>query len=477
MDVLLEPLLPPAVPSLTNARALAQQLPSHSPLPQISRIYPVLKVLCGQDVPIPLQMAGFDILAAYFEHSEASTLAIGTSDRMVCFSFFMGDGSGGSWNHELWEPKFKALRAFTRWGSDMVGIEEDVVKLLKEWISDAFYGFHNDEANDIAERERSIKILTGFLNAVVLEPTVLARMPQLEETGGALDLYGYLVDSSRSTGNGVLAIELYLSHLQAQLLTLRPNHLHTVLPLLFRALARCATPLPRLTVTTANSSGASGINHERRITDILQSLFTGPYPATCTQILVKCLSPSPASSETSVGASRALRTHIRRALSTRLARVYLTSQSIVNYTPTGAPSHFTDMQRDIVERAWSASNIAIPSTPSSAALSTSTAGAGWDPMRWARPLKECARSWVDLGRGGNIHPDHESLKEVRERVLEELSGIVKDVLQELDLREEYEESPSTSPSSGYLKKELLDQDEAVAVGELLSELAGYLDTM
>ncbi|KAK1220378.1 Tuberous sclerosis 2-like protein [Marasmius sp. AFHP31] len=476
MDILLEPCLPPAVPSLANARTLAQQLPSHSPLPPLSRIYPVLKTLCEQDGPIPLQGAGFDILAAYFEHSEANTAPMGTSDRMVCLSFFL-DRNGGRWNRELWEPKFKALRAFTRWGSDMVGIEEDVVKLLKEWISDAFSGFHDDELNDNAERERSIKILTEFLNAVVLEPTVLARMPQLEDTGGALDLYGGLVDSSNHSGNPVLAFELYLTHLQSQLSSLRPKHLYTILPLLFRALARCATPLPRLTVTTASTSNSGGgINHERRIIDILQNLFTGPYPSTCTQILVKCLSPLHASSETPVGAARALRTHIRRALSTRLARVYISSQSSMAYTYSGAPGYMSDIQRDIMERAWTASTT-IPSTTSATNLAVPTAGAGWDPVRWARPLRECARNWVDVGRKGDGQPDFESLKVVRERTLEELLGIVKDVLQELDLREEYEEVPTNSPSSTYLKKELLDQDEAVAVGELLSELTKYLDTI
>ncbi|KAF9268518.1 hypothetical protein L218DRAFT_953979 [Marasmius fiardii PR-910] len=471
MDALLDSVLPPAVPSLTNARALVQQLPSCSPLPAISRIYPALKVFCEHDGPILLKMAGFDILAAYFEHAEANILSMGTSDRMVCLSFFLGDRR---WNRDLWEPKFKALRAFTRWGGEMVGLEEDVVKLLKDWISDAFSGFNDDETHDNnTERERSIKILAEFLNAVVSNPSVLARLAQLEESGGALDLYGGLIDSSSNTGNPVLAFELYLSHLHSQLSTLRPQHLQTILPLLFRALARCATPLPRLTVTTVNTNSGGGINHERRITDILQNLFTGPYPSTCTQILVKCLSPSPTSSETPIGALRALRSLIRRALSTRLARVYISNQSSVTYTYTGAPSHITDIRRDIMERAWSGSATSI--SPSS--ISSSTAGAGWDPARWARPLKECAKSWVELcSQGLDVSDSTDSQKEIRERVLEELAGIVKDVLQELDLREEYEETPASS-SSPYFKKDLLDQDEALAVGELLSELSRYLDTI
>ncbi|KAG7091186.1 hypothetical protein E1B28_010237 [Marasmius oreades] len=476
VDALLDSVLPPTVPSLTNVRALVQQLSSYSPLPPITRFYPALAVLCEHDGPTTLQMAGFDILAAYFEHTEANILPIGTSDRVVCMNFFLGDGK---WNRELWEPKFKALRAFTRWGSEMVGIEEDVVKLLKDWISDAFSGFdHDDHHDNNAERERSIKILAEFLNAVVTNPSVLARSAQLEETGGALDLYGGLIDSRSSTGNPVLAFELYLSHLHSQLTTLRPQHLQTILPLLFRALARCATPLPRLTVTTANSSSGSGINHERRITDMLQSLFTGPYPSTCTQILVKCLSPSLASSETPVGALRALRSLIRRSLSTRLARVYISSQSTASYTYTGAPSHMADIHRDIMERAWSTSASISSISPSTISLSTSTGGAGWDPARWARPLKECAKSWVELGSQHlGVSDASEAQTESRERVLEELAGIVKDVLQELDLREEYEETPASSTSSPYFKKDLLDQDEALAVGGLLFELSRYLDTI
>lgn len=342
LDSLIQSLTPPAVPSLTHARALASALSTQSPLPRRAVLNPVLASLCDVNSPVTLQAAGYDILSAYWENNEATTLA--TADRLSYFSLFLG--SKLSWGMEIWEPRFKALRALTRYGIDVVGIEIRVLGILKSWIEGGFEGLLNNdvtlERTERAERERSIDILAKFLATVLNKVETVARIPE-EELSHVLHFYAALVDrsirtnppfhdrsflpssDSTSSNNNTpsrtpshgrtrssisassipstssvsppkistkhpadVAISLYLDHLSSQLKTLSPDYLNTILPLLFRALAFYSSPLPRLTVLRYPTKKASS---EDEIVETLNALFTGPYSTTCMLILKKHLFP------------------------------------------------------------------------------------------------------------------------------------------------------------------------------------------
>ncbi|KAJ3800147.1 hypothetical protein GGU11DRAFT_435922 [Lentinula aff. detonsa] len=531
VDELIQSLLPPAVPGLANARALASALCTFSPLPRHTVLMPVLAALCTSEAPVPLQAAGFDILSAYWENGEAKGLEL--ADRMSYFALFTGQAAA-TWTIELWEPKFKALRAITKFGTEILGIEVQFFNVLKSWIMDAFehlFVLDPNERAERAERERSIEILSAFLNSVIDKPEVMARITE-EEFVLVLDFYGSMVDRcidvpSRPTSPASapeprpslthhrqqssisitsipsptfsspplstpqpavkqpidIAVSLYINHLTKQLKQLPPTALGVILPLLFRALASCSSPLARLTVTPSRGTGKRSFV-EDRISETLNSLLSGPYASTCLRILQRNLYPSPKiddsslpkevhmAIQTSFGAFRSLREFIRRTLSTRLARAYISKESAIGYSHSGAPAHL-DLSRDMLERAW-------PKVESSSSFSPATTN-GWDAARFRKPLSGSTRAWVEfayrnqgeLDSGGNTNAtgagtgsgngtgtwnDHSTwVKEGKERVLEEIAGILKDVVYEI-------EEDSTK----------LDEEEARTVGETLFQLAGYV---
>ncbi|KAJ8490098.1 hypothetical protein ONZ45_g13329 [Pleurotus djamor] len=193
IQVLIDDLTPPAVPSIQHARALASTLPTHSPLPRPAVLSPVLASLCSVDSPPTLQSAGYDILSAYWDNPEATTLS--TSDRLILFSLFLGPSS--TWNTDSWEPRFKALRAFTRFGSDIVGIELPFLGVLKGWIGGAFEGLvvggDSLDRGERVERERSIELIANFVSSVTEKQEVVSRIPE-QELAGILGFYAQLVE-------------------------------------------------------------------------------------------------------------------------------------------------------------------------------------------------------------------------------------------------------------------------------------------
>ncbi|KIK64924.1 hypothetical protein GYMLUDRAFT_70882 [Collybiopsis luxurians FD-317 M1] len=555
VDELVQSLMPPAVPGLANARALASALCTYSPLPRHTVLMPVLAALCASDAPVPLQAAGFDILSAYWENGEAKSLEL--ADRMSYFALFTGQAAA-TWTTELWEPKFKALRAITKFGLEILGIEVQFFNVLKLWIMDAFerlFVLGPNERDERAERERSIEILSAFLNSVLENPEVVARLTE-EEVEGILEFYGNMVDrcidvpprptspasppettrpplshhrqhssisltslpSPTFSSPPVLspqpvvkqpidiAVSLYITHLTKQLKQLPPTSLDTILPLLFRALASCASPLPRLSVTASRSAAGKRSYVEDRIGETLNSLLSGPYSSTCLRILQRNLYPpthithmTPKTPpkviqmaiQTSFGALRSLREYIRRTLATRLARAYISKESAVGYSHSGAPAHL-DLSRDMLERAW----------PKSEPLSLSSASAnGWDAERFRKSLAGSTRAWVEFGFRVQEEPDPGGtggsasasvsgtglglglglglgvantspstspstseegmwVKDGKERVLEEIAGILKDVVHEVESRDE--------------ENVRLDEEESRTVGETLFQLAGYV---
>ncbi|KAF7340229.1 Rap-GAP domain-containing protein [Mycena venus] len=473
-------------------------------------------IVCG-DSPVALQCAGFEILSAYFENPEA--VGLGTSDRISYFSLFLVPATV-SWGTEIWEPRFKALRALTKSGMDTLGIEIPVLTVLKTWISSAFDSIVMDLAldrSDRAERERSVNILAEFLTTMVGNVEFVARIPE-DELIGALHFYGSMVEKAMDVsslrrpslssppieftpnsspvrpfsqnhrrnhssvsvtssissppvtpGTGTkqpsdIAIAIYINHLTTQLKTLSSTYLDLILPFLFRALAHCASTLPRLTVTSQPSRTSSS---ENKINETLNSLLSGPYATTCMIILKRNLHPPSSLSslhedadgepipvnvkvvhaaiQSAFGAQRTLRSYIRRALSARLARAYISRQTSAGYSHSGAPAHM-EIEQALMERAW-------PSTDAGLGQS------GWEAGRLGRPLSASAEAWVAF-----CHSDGEEMDwQVRdgvERILDEVAGTLKDVLQEVDARDE--------------DNAALSREEAATVGQTLFHLADYL---
>ncbi|KAJ7451083.1 hypothetical protein FB451DRAFT_1284613 [Mycena latifolia] len=504
LDDLIQALTPPAVPSLAYARSLATGLSSHSPIPRHAVLNPILATLCAADSPVALQCAGYDILSAYCENPEA--VGLGTPDRISYFSLFLGP-----------TPRFKALRALTKSGTDTLGMEMPVLTILKTWISSAFDSIVLDLALDRAERaerERSVGILADFLTAVAGRVDVMARIPE-DELVGVLHFYAGMVEKAMDVsalrrpsisspaaeatpnpsparpfsqnhrrnpssvsvtpsissppvtpGTGMkqpsdIAIAIYLNHLTTQLKTLSSTYLDIILPFLFRALAHCASTLPRLTVTSQPNRISTS---ENKINDTLNSLLSGPYATTCMVVLRKNLYPpssihdageedgSPinekivhAAIQTAFGAHRTLRTYIRRALSARLARAYISGESSAGYSHSGAPAHM-EIERDLMERAW-------PSADSGIGHS------GWEAGRLGRPLSGSARGWVAFCYSDGEEADWR-MRDGVERILDEVAGTLKDVLQEVDARDEDHAA--------------LTKEEAAAVGQTLFQLTEYL---
>lgn len=523
LEALIKSLSPPAVPSPPHARSLASALISCSPLPRLETLNPVLGSLCNVDAPPLVQAAGYDIITAYHSHAEAPALT--TAERLTYFSIFLG--STPAWSNELWEPRFKAIQAFVNRSVD--GIENKVVEVLEKWIEGAFDGLlrasSSSERPEGPERERSLDQLCSFLEGI-LEKNI-SRVSSAE----VLYFYASLVDraityqpiphnkeptpqpssptspaarhpsashrrnlSSMSTSLSIstilapaalkhpteLATTLYLRHLSAQVKTMDAVHLNSIIPLLFRALAFCSTPLTRVTHETLRAKQKEE-TVEDKIIQTLIDLFAGKYATSCLLVHKFYLFPPGCSPEnitalsgstktdqplpnpvvamlTSLGAMRMLRINIRRSIGIRLLRAELGGRVADSYSYSGAPGHM-DINNDLLERAW----------PKEDPFATSggIGGPGWDTQRLGMTLAASVESWIDF------HFDDASLstqaartafqvKEHRgqEDILEEVSGILKDILNELDTMVE--------------ERTVLDEEEATAVALTLLKLSNYV---
>lgn len=494
LEALVEALTPPTVPSLGHARSLASILTTQTPLPPPSVLNPVLAALCGNESPAAFQIAGYDIVSAYWENGGA--VSLGTADRLSYFSLFLGAYT--AWSADVWEPRFRALRALSSLGSEMIGVEVPLLDVLKSWILGAFEGLLNYDSIDSAERaerERSIELLAGSMTSIVENVEVVARIPD-EELVKVLLFYGALVEraldlpSDLSTRPVVppfspadpqgstmssptrpkthhrhpssmsvptltpsiltpikhpadIAVTMYINHLTSQLKNLDPSQLTVILPLIFRAMAFYASPLPRLSITTESQESSP---LEIKITETLNLLFAGPFSTSCVIILKRHLYPptSPndnlkALIQVSTGAHRTFRNYIRRRLYSRIARAFINRESSVSYTPSGAPGHM-DLGRDLMERAWPKDEVP-----------------GWDADRLGRTISMSVEAWVNWV---NFYPvDGDELNIGREKILDEAAGTLKDVFQELDMRED---------------DATLDDEEANAVGQTLYQLATYV---
>lgn len=584
LEALIGVLSSSAVPGLTHARALASAISTCSPLPHRAALNPIVASLCDSNSPLALQAAGFEILAGYFEHNEAQALL--TSDRLSYFSLFLEPSI--PWAAELWEPRFKALRAMSKYGLDIMGIEAHFLDVLKSWAEGAFEGLTKvDNAMDRlerSERERSVEVVASFITQVVEIPEVVARISE-EELSSVSTFYSNLVDrsivlnidqesqerlvsnvvgfqgyhldmrqqrplppqslvsspaganrqaSSRPTSShrrnpsslsasssippspasiravnkhpAEVSIPLYLSYLALQLRVSSPSYLGDILPVLFRLLAFCSSPLHPLSL---NLAGPKRNCFEEQINENLTNLFTGPYASSCMLLLKKYLSPLPVNVDdffnpelghasgsgsfnatptnapalpkslklsflTARGAIRTLRNHIRRTLFTRLARSYIMNETSRSYSHSGVPGHM-NVERELMERAWPRDDYI--------GASGLAGGTGWDAGRLGKVLADSAEAWVlwssgwnpsftgSTSVGGMVSWKNangeerwalDKEREEKELVLGEFLSIVVDLLQQLDA-ETGEDEPAR-----------LDEEEAIAIQDILSKLVTYV---
>ncbi|KAF7331784.1 Rap-GAP domain-containing protein [Mycena kentingensis (nom. inval.)] len=486
-EELLAALLPPTVPSVAYARAFAAALPTLSPIPKYDDINPVLASLCSADA-VALKCAGYDILSAYCENPEWES---STSNRLSYFALLLGPP--GSWGSEIWEPRYKALVALTKSGDSTLGLENSLLDLLKTWIADAFEAIATNlplERSDRAERERSIAIIASFLEELVKNEAFNARILD-EDRLGVLQFYASLVEktldwaalrrpsvsspapemsplsrpslghrrnhSSISVTSSIsssplgpskqpmeIALNLYLIHLRNQLKSLSGRHLETILPFLFRVLAHCVTPLPRLSVSPQPAN--TGSTSEKELNDLLYEFLTGTYRSNCMIHLRKNILPPDVNLDepmvvrnailTALGGLRTLHNYIRRALTARMARAMIENESASGYSHSGAPSH-VDIAGSVMAAAW---------PPPGSAPTV------WAVSQLGKPLSNSAQSWV------SFYSRDDQYRELVDMLLDDIAGTVKDILHEAEEKDE--------PS--------LSREEAAVVGTTLYNLVEYV---
>lgn len=469
---LLEELTPPRVPSLNHARALAIALTTHSPRPRLSVLTPILAVLCAPDSPSSLQAAGYDILGAYWMNHGSSDLT--TADRLTSLSLLLDLTS--PWLPDVWESRLKALFAFTCSGLDTVGMERPLLNVMRTWIEGAFSGLLSDPSpEERSARQRSVEAMVDFLLRLLSRTEFVARLSE-EDTNHVLGLFGGLVDSSlsksepfdpmedilsplagtpskaptehqrhSSSASSVptrppqpvdIAVDIYLKYLSVRLKAIAPDHLNTIVPYLFRALAHYSDPLPKLSLTSAPPHS--------NITDQLDKIVSGAYSASCTLILKRHMLPSAASDavtsmRTSLGAIRTLRLSIRRALQTRMTRVYISRATNDSYMPSGAPGRL-DLEQDLMNRAWGKDDVAV-----------------WNINRFVPTVRKAVQAWLSPPF------DEAAMASSRitpETILSEITGII------LDLSQCFDE---------VVDSDEMDQEEVEAVGQILNELVAYVN--
>ncbi|KAG2145573.1 hypothetical protein BD769DRAFT_1416440 [Suillus cothurnatus] len=489
-DALVEALTPPAVPSLTHARSMATLIASQSPLPRPSVLNPVWAALCSRDSPSSLQAAGYEIMAIFWERFDGH---LSTADILQYFSLFLHT----VWATDVGEPRLRALRALTRGGTEVIGIEIPLLSLLRTWTEGAFDAYMSGDAPDLtdrAERERHVELLATFLSSVLEQSESAARVSE-GDLASVLQFYAGLLGraltvpplspaadpvpsphlathtdqpvgvkttvgahrrhpssiSIRSISSpnlpsrkhpAELMVVIYLDHLSSQLKALAPKFLTFILPVLLRALAFFASPLPRVSIMTGRTHIPASL--EDRIQKYLNVLFSGPYGSSCMAILKRHLLPPTDVGKDlhiapiiALGAHRTLRNIIRQGLCTKMARAYICRLTSVSYPTTGAPGH-KDLEKDLMERAWSKDDIS-----------------GWDHTRLGRLLCKSVEAWVNFTPVDN----REDYDMEKDKIMDEAACTMRDIFQEFDERDDGVD---------------MDDEEACVAGATLRQLASFV---
>lgn len=467
---LIEDLTPPAVPSLAYARSLAALLQTTSPCPPLPTLIPILGTLCAGHSPASLQIAGYDILAAYCGNSE--TTLTSSSDVLACFDLF-----DAPWTVDLWEPRF---RAFTNFIAAILYRDiflSNVCTTITGWIKCAFDPMLIPAGRplpEIYERQRGLKAYFSFLFTILASPEFMSGAHE-EEVSQIFSLLGTnahlaitlppevppfsppeanlarvhrrnqssastpTIGSSTTRRPADIAVEAYVEFLSIHQQKLSPP----ILPLLFRSFVFYASPLPRLSLRQATET-LSKI--EKKIWGLIDSMFSGPHASSCAIILHRSLLPNTENNQNtlqsmqlSFGAYRVLRILLRRSLLTRLARAYISRANSHAYTYTGA-ANSVDLPEDLISLAWPKEDVSV-----------------WEFSNVSPIFCKSLDDWMVWQSEGLLDPTLSP-----EAVLLEAACLLTDVLYALDDRAEEEED--------------FDEEEVLAVSKALHRLVPYMRT-
>lgn len=503
IETLIQSLIPPAVPSLSHARLLVTALSTQTPAPPPATLTPILTGLCSTDSPASLQAVGFDILTAYC----ICGATLSTSDKLTYFDMIRT--SCDVWAQEVWEPRFKALNALMSSSDDTAGVDDALLGLLSGWVEKAtgdLIASAGASPVDKQEKERAVEVLSEALtswfekleasgrisdkdvlsifefyqnlvtHAITYpldssQPSPTPPTPFRENSAGfstpirhrrhpssASNLTSPLSNASpqqrHTTRNPVhLVISIYNNFLSSRITRLPPSYLTSLLPLLFRILSSIMSPLPVISPRPPVTTERQSIEHH--IIKTITALLSGPYATSSLIILKRLLLPLPSSTEASdaimakqikisLGAVRTLRLQVRHVLEDRMAVRYVQRDMSMTATHAGTPSSMMTLDQhllDRAERAWRKEGAAI-----------------WDARKISFLLVRSIKAWIDI-------PCSLSNVTCREKIFEEIAGLLKDVLYELDDKEYDQDS------------ELDDSDTAGAVGETLYQLMAYVKTL
>ncbi|THH07243.1 hypothetical protein EW145_g3510 [Phellinidium pouzarii] len=503
IDTLIQFLTPPAVPSLNHARSLVTALSTQTPPPPPATLVPILANLCGTVGPSSLHAVGFDILAAYCTCGGG----LATSDRLIYFDI-MHDASN-FWSQEAWESRLKAMNALIPSADEAIGVENKLLQMLTRWVNQSIDDYCSSDV-DKQEKERAVEILSDaligwfdrlessgrmsggdalflfeFHQALVykvlkLPPGAMQQSPppalgQRENsspninspsrhrrhpssaTNFASPLSNISPHLQRSAYRNPVhfVASIYLNFLDSQLSHLPPSFLPNLMPLLFRILSSGMSPLPLMSIHTPALFKSQSI--EGRVVKTIEALLSGPYTTTCLLLLRKLLSPSlpvdrstyydtnpEIQVETSLGALRMLHLQIRRVLEDHMAMRFMQRDMSFSATHAGTPGSTSALDQQFIERAQRAWKME---------------GAGiWDARTVGFFLCKSIRAWI-------FYP----LPTEKERIFEEVAGLLRDVLQELEDRGE--------DRATTLDNDFNDNDTAGAVGRALYEMTTYVNTL
>lgn len=217
------------------------------------------------------------------------------------------------------------------------------------------------------------------------------------------------------------------------------------------------SPLPTLS-PTASLSDRSPV--EYRVVNAISALLSGPYTTNSTILLKRHLVPSLSEDEvkSSLGAMRMLRLQIRHVLEDRMAVRYVQRDVSATATHSGAPSSMGSIDEQVIfkraSRGWRKEGAAM-----------------WDARKISFLLVRSIKAWTAL-------PSSPIINTAREQIFEDIAGLMKDVLHDLEDQGTMNCTPHNVDDQGASPNTLRDHnDTALAVGETLFELMSYVKTL
>ena len=432
---LVQALTPPAVLSLTHARAIPVVLKKEPT--DFVILTPVIIRLCAPGVPSAFLAAGLDVITAC-----AASVITPPNDLERASLFSILRLSDFNWAPETWQSRANCLLALTKDSSSIEGFGTEFLRFVEKCISSALHGFLSDDDSDRCMRETYIKCVSHILRKTLDQNAAFFTEQDFKDVLAFFDgcvqqsmthLTGPLGSQSNTPILGtpqslvshrrnasslgspipysgsrpspkepltsldltVLPVQLYLEFLDMYRRQLSPGQATSIASALLCIVAVHINPLPHLSVLPIPQ-------HRPRPTEeaALKHLFTllsGPYSDTVAIHIKECLASD--NWQEALGAFRCVRVILRDAAISRMALVALGRPRVDDYSPTGQ-SVFTDGFAEVLERAHR-EGLELPSFTLS---------------RLRHFVGKAVHDW-----SARFDP---------ERVLEEALGMVKDVLSE-----------------------------------------------